>query len=248
MIMMEEFRRRKNLKSFHEQMNDIYRRASAAHGDPRMAPFDHKDSGNQQMGEDTVGSNVERHFECGHDEVFPAEDFTLIFMDSDSVTNVTSLNRVNQRRVLIFIGNGNGLVSYGKGKAEEYEQAFENAFKKARQNMMCIDLHEVFTTPKMLEGRHNDFKIKIFPQKVPNYWGNPTIWEMLKHTGFFHCRFTCVSRKRDPYSLIYGYFNAIQKNRSPQQIAAVNGSKFHRMAYVNTMTNSYTFGNQICAQ
>ena len=75
---------------------------------------------------------MERHFECGMDDVFPAKEFTLIFMDSDSVTNVTSLNRTNQRRVLIFIGNGHGLVTYGKGKADEYEQAFENAFKKAR--------------------------------------------------------------------------------------------------------------------
>jgi len=32
----------------------------------------------------------------------------------------------------MFIGNGNGLVSYGKGKAGEYEQAFDNAFKNAR--------------------------------------------------------------------------------------------------------------------
>ena len=85
-------------------------------------------------------------------------------MDSDSVTNVTSLNRTNQRRVLIFIGNGNGLVSYGKGKATEYEQAFENAFKKARQNMMCIDINEIFTSPRILYGRHNDFIIKIWPQ------------------------------------------------------------------------------------
>lgn len=84
-------------------------------------------------------------------------------MASDSVTNVTSLNRTNARRVLIFIGNGNGLVTYGKGKASEYEQAFDDAFKKARQNMMCLDIEEVFTTPQMLTGRHNDFKIKILP-------------------------------------------------------------------------------------
>lgn len=100
---------------------------------------------------------MERYFECGIDEVFDPNDFTLMFIDSDSVTNVTSLNRVNQRRVLIFIGNGNGLVSYGKGKAEEYEQAFDNAFKKARQNMMCIDIDEIMTSPRMLTGRHNDF-------------------------------------------------------------------------------------------
>jgi len=78
------------------------------------------------------GSNVERYFEPAHDEIFDPRQFTLVFLASDSVTNVTSLNRVNARRVLIFVGNGNGLISYGKGKAEEYEQAFDNAFKKAR--------------------------------------------------------------------------------------------------------------------
>jgi ribosomal protein S5 len=87
----------------------------------------------------------------------------MVFLASDSVTNVTSLNRTNQRRVLIFLGNGRGLVSYGKGKAQEYEQAFENAFKDARKNMLMLDIEEVFTSPRLLEGRHNDFKIKIFP-------------------------------------------------------------------------------------
>lgn len=63
----------------------------------------------------------ERYFEPLEDEIFDPADFTLIFIDSDSVTNVTSLNRVNHRRVLIYIGNGAGLVSYGKGKSEDYE-------------------------------------------------------------------------------------------------------------------------------
>jgi ribosomal protein S5 len=109
------------------------------------------------------GSNAERYFEPKRDEVFNPNEFSLVFMASDSVTNVTSLNRVNSRRVLIFVGNGNGLVSYGKGKADEYEQAFDNAFKKARQNLVCLDIDEIFTSPRLLEGRHNDFKIKIFP-------------------------------------------------------------------------------------
>ena len=67
------------------------------------------------------GANAERYFEPARDEVFNPDHFTLIFMASDSVTNVTSLNRVNSRRVLIFIGNGNGLISDCKDKAEEYE-------------------------------------------------------------------------------------------------------------------------------
>jgi len=166
-----------------------------------------------------AGSGAERFFEPGNDDIFNPNDFQLLFLDSDSVTNVTSLNRTNQRRVLIFVGNGNGLISYGMGKAEEYEQAFENAFKIARQNMICLNLEETFTSPKILEGRHNDFVIKIFPQQIPNYWGNPKIFEMLKMCGFFHCRFTCISRKRDPYALVYAFFNAVIKNKTPTQHA-----------------------------
>ena len=67
----------------------------------------------------------ERFFENKGEEIFDPSQFTLLFIDSDSVTNVTSLNRVNHRRVLIFCGNGNGLISYGKGKSEDYEGAFE---------------------------------------------------------------------------------------------------------------------------
>ena len=160
------------------------------------------------------GTNADRFVEPILDEIFDPQEFAIMFMDSDSVTNVTSLNRTNQRRVLIFIGNYSGLVSMGKGKAEEYEAAFEDAFKDARKNMISIDLESVFTSPRMLVGRHNDFKIRIYPQAISNYWGNPNIWEMLKLAGIAHCRFTCVSRKRDPYSLCYGFLNAVSKNRT----------------------------------
>lgn len=214
MIMLDEFRKRRQLKDYHESMVNTSRKIHANTQFDEQAPLDMKKETNQQMNQ-FRGSNEERHFEPGRDEIFDPNDFSLIFLDSDSVTNVTSLNRVNHRRVLIFVGNGNGLVAYGKGKAGEYEQAFDNAFKDARKNMICLDIEEIFTSPMRLSGRHNDFRIAIYPQTHPNYWGNPTIWEMLKHSGFFHCRFTCISRKRDPYSLVYGFFNAIHKTRTP---------------------------------
>ena len=74
----------------------------------------------------------------------------------------------------------------------EFKEIFENAFKDARKAMILLDIEDVHTSPRILEGRHNDFKIKILPQRIPNYWGNPTVWEMLKATGFFHCRFICI--------------------------------------------------------
>jgi ribosomal protein S5 len=237
MIMMDEFRRRKNLKDYHDGMQDVDRKVGLASQMDAVLPVDMKRASTEGMHK-YMASNEERFFEPARDEIFEPRDFTVVFLDSDSVTNVTSLSRTNKRRVLIFIGNGNGLVSYGKGKAGEYEQAFDNAFKNARMNMCCLDINEIMTSPRIIAGRHNDFKIRIMPQETPNYWGNPTIWEMLKHTGFYHCRFVCVSRKRDPYSLVYGFFNAIIKNKSIDQIAMVSGKKWHRQAFINPTTNS----------
>lgn len=97
-------------------------------------------------------------------EIFNPGDFTLIFIDSDFVTNVTKLNRVNSRRVLIFMGNQGGVISYGKGKGGDYEQAYENAFKRLRENMICIHLDSFNTVPMVLTGKHNDFKLKIYSQ------------------------------------------------------------------------------------
>lgn len=131
MIMMEEFRRRKNLKNYWDQMTDQAKKAAYSHQNRDILPYDHSRE-SRSMFPEHEGTGAERFFEPGRDEVFDAEQFTLLFLDSDSVTNVTSLNRTNARRVLIFIGNGKGLISYGKGKAEEYETAFEDAFKKAR--------------------------------------------------------------------------------------------------------------------
>ena len=147
----------------------------------------------------------ERFFTPGRDECFDPNEFTLMFIDSDSVTNVTSLNRTNQRRILLFIGNGNGIISYAMGKGDDYEVAFEGAYKKLRRNLICIPMSQINTSPVVLTARHNDYKIKIFPQRQPNYWGHPVIWKMLVHTGFFHCRFSVKSRKRDPYSLVYAF-------------------------------------------
>ena len=54
---------------------------------------------------------------------------------------------MNARRILLFIGNGNGIISYAKGKGVDYEGAFETAFKKLRQNLICINLNQSFTVP-----------------------------------------------------------------------------------------------------
>ena len=237
MIMLEEFRRRKNMK----QLWELERK----HKD-KLNPLHATQDEEDKLDDDTQtlykSTGPERYLEHQEFENYNQSDWTLIFLDSDSVTNVTSLNRVNHRRVLIFIGDGRGKISYGKGKGLDYESAFESAHKSLKANMICLNWDSNFTVPTFLEGRHNDFRIKIWPQAKPNYWGNPTIWQMLLATGFNHCRYACKSRKRDPYALIYAYFAAVTHNMTTQQLELEEGRKLFHSSYGNALTTKQREG------
>ena len=162
MIMLEEFRRRKNLERYYKEMKEQKGQEAIELGQ-RNPLLDMDDEAITRESQHK-SSGPERFFTPTKDEIFNPNDFTLIFIDSDSVTNVTALNRVNARRVLLFIGNGNGIISYAMGKGEDYEAAFEIAFKKLRQNLICIPLDQLMTVPQVLKSRHNDFRLTIYPQ------------------------------------------------------------------------------------
>ena len=109
--------------------------------------------------------------------------------------------------------------------------------------MVCIPNSILHTTPTMLKGHHNDFKIEIWSQQVGCYWGNPTIWKMLIYSGFYHARFACKSRKRDPYSMIYEFFIAITQNTTMEEIAEVRGWKNKLVGWVDP-NGKYAYGEQ----
>jgi small subunit ribosomal protein S5 len=210
MVMLDEFRRRKNMKIYYEKLSTMHKKKK-----DKMI-FDEETIAAPDIKSE---SGPERFFKPGDNEIFNPKEFNLLFIDSDHVTNVTRLNRVMKRRVLLFIGNSNGVISYGKGKGEDYEIAFDNAFKDLRKNLICINLDSEFTCSTRLEGKHGDFKLTIHPQTSPNYWGNPMIWHMLVYTGIFHARFVCVSRKKEPYSMVYAFMEAVCKNKTPEQMS-----------------------------
>lgn len=116
---MEEFRRRRNLKRFFELSGERARLDREKLG-VMQDKFDFSDEAITR--EDQYRqAGPERFFTPNEDECFDPNQFELLFLDSDSVTNVTSLNRTNQRRILLFIGNGNGAIGFGMGKGDDYE-------------------------------------------------------------------------------------------------------------------------------
>ncbi len=80
------------------------------------------------------------------------DDFMIIILNKGLTTKVTTLQRIQSYRYLIFMGNGNGLVGYGKGKGSDFEEALDNALLHCKRNLIAIPLDIYHTVPQKLEG------------------------------------------------------------------------------------------------
>lgn len=233
LVMLEEFRRRKRLESFREKVYDVEREGNVE--DPNEMPRYEPDP---YISIKRTSGPPSRFFNPGTGEIFDPTEFTLIFFETDSVCLVTKLNRINHRRVLVFIGNGDGVISYGKGKGVDYQAAFQSAYMELKKNMICIDLDPMITLGAPIQSRFHDYRLWLYPRASPNYWGSPKIMHLLIYTGIYHMRFVVKSRKKDNYSLLYAYFMAVTKIKKPSQFAEITGRRFGEVTYNSPLGRS----------
>jgi len=155
-------------------------------------------------------------------------DFTLVFLEADSVTNVTRLGRVSHRRVLIFLGNGDGIIGYGKGKGVDYRSAFNDAIESANKNLIVIKRDPLNTWPQYACVKFNDVRIRMYSNKGGHIWGNPFMWIFLRLAGIYHGAFHIITRKpTDKYALVYAFVILMTKNQTLKTIIEKTGDKVY---------------------
>lgn len=152
----------------------------------------------------------------------------MIFLQSDNVCNMTRLNRAYERRVLLFMGNKEGMISYGIGRGAEYREAYVKACQELKKNLITIEHDQYFSCPSDLTGRFNDFKLHIKSRYEPKIWGNPLMALMIRYAGIFHSEFYCISRKKERYAMLFAFFRAVTKNRTPLHVSEIFGTKNYR--------------------
>jgi len=153
---------------------------------------------------------------------------------SDLTENVIHINRVAKvvkggRRfsfgALVVVGDGNGVVGVGYGKAGEVPEAIRKATEQAKRNMFRVALREGRTLHHDMEGRHGAGKVvmRTAPQGTGIIAGGPmrAVFEMLgikdvvaKSTG-----------SQNPYNMIRATIDGLKKEQSPRSVAQRRGKK-----------------------
>jgi hypothetical protein len=148
-----------------------------------------------------------------------------MFLDAGMVCNMTRLNRVMERRILLYIGNKHGLISYAIGRGPLYEEAYKNAFQELRKNMIVINHDLKFTVASDLKSKFHDYRIYLKSVYEPSYWGNPKMVLMFRYAGLYHYYFIIKSRKKDPYSELFAFIQLVTKNKTQKDISEYYGYK-----------------------
>jgi small subunit ribosomal protein S5 len=152
--------------------------------------------------------------------------------DSDLIDKLVHINRVAKvvkggRRfgfaALVVVGDGNGRVGFGHGKAREVPEAIRKATEEAKKSMIRIPLKDGRTIHHEARGHHGAGKVVVRPAPAGTgvIAGGPmrAVFEALGVSDV-------VSKSlgtSNPYNMVRAAFDALKNQQSPRMVAQRRG-------------------------
>jgi small subunit ribosomal protein S5 len=138
------------------------------------------------------------------------------------VAKVVKGGRIFGFTALTVVGDGNGRVGYGRGKAREVPLAIQKAMEAARRNMIQVDLNGS-TIQYPINSRHGASKIFMQPaSEGTGIIAGKTMRAVLEVAGV-HNVLAKSYGSTNPVNVLRATFKGLQEMRSPESIAEKRG-------------------------
>lgn len=138
------------------------------------------------------------------------------------VSKVVKGGRIFSFTALTVVGDGNGRVGFGYGKAREVPAAIQKAMEKARRNMINVDLNGN-TLQHPVKGRHAGSLVFMKPaSEGTGIIAGGAMRAVLEVTGVQNVLSKCYG-STNPINVVRATISALENMNSPQSIAAKRG-------------------------
>ncbi len=144
------------------------------------------------------------------------------------VAKVTKGGRTFSFAAVVVVGDGNGTVGHGLGKARDVSEAIKKGVDDAKKNLIKVPLHKG-TIPHEQLGRYGAGKVLIKPASD----GTGLIAGGAMRAVLEICGVQNVLGKSqgssNPHNVIKATINALSKLRSPQDVARERGITLEKL-------------------
>jgi len=138
------------------------------------------------------------------------------------VAKVVKGGRIFSFTALTVVGDGNGRVGFGYGKAREVPAAIQKAMEKARRNISEVQL-KGNTLQHPIKGRHSGSKVYMQPaSEGTGIIAGGAMRAVLEVVGVQNVLSKAYG-STNPINVVRATLDALESMNSPEQIAAKRG-------------------------
>ena len=138
------------------------------------------------------------------------------------VSKTVKGGRIARFAAIMVVGDGNGHVGYGLGKAAEVPDAIRKGIEDAKKNMIKVSM-KGDTIPHEITGVYGAGKVLLKP--APEGTGiiaGATVRKVVQMAGIKNIRTKCL-RSSNPTNVVKATFERLKALRTAEEVAATRG-------------------------
>ena len=138
------------------------------------------------------------------------------------VSKTVKGGRIARFAALMIVGDGNGHVGYGLGKAAEVPEAIRKGIEDAKKNMITVSLKGT-TIPHEVLGVYGAGKVLLKPaSEGTGLIAGGTARKVLEMAGVRDVRAKCL-RSNNPVNVVKATFEGLKALRTAEEVAKARG-------------------------
>ena len=140
------------------------------------------------------------------------------------VAKVVKGGRTFRFSAVVVVGDGNGHVGVGNGKASEVPDAIRKAIEEAKKNLVTVPIVNT-TIPHEYIGKFGSASVLLKPAaKGTGLIAGGSVRPVLELAGYRDIR-TKVIGTNNPRNVVYATLNALQNMMTVEEVAKKRGKK-----------------------
>jgi small subunit ribosomal protein S5 len=156
------------------------------------------------------------------------EGFVEKLVEVNRVSKTVKGGKIFAFTALTVVGDGNGRVGFGRGKAREVPAAIQKALEAARRNMIQVELNGT-TLQHPINGQHGATRIYMQPASDgTGVIAGGAMRAVLEVAGVHNVLAKCYG-STNANNVVYATFKGLASMTTPDQVAAKRGLTVEEM-------------------